>query len=416
MFRKTIVLIEKPLEMIAFRNRLQEIGFEVVAVMPENAYETVLKRKPDLLLFHEVLLKDQHLIVYQLENNNYTSQLPQLVIGEFFLLGENILRDFIPLNANTQELLWRINMLLMRFRERQQFMWQKQMITEKDHLFLSQKEQIATLETLLQDESETISEANVRMQILEMQLWESRKYARIVQEGLLPSEERLHQYLNQAFVFFCPKESVGGDFYWLEKKGNFTYLILADCTGHGVAGAMMSIMGIVLLHRIVIYENIQDPTEILNRLRVLFSSIFKNQEKNEIFRIDAAICAINKEKYEVKFAGAKNSLLLIQDGQPFLIKAHRQHISRHNTLPTTDLFTQSFNVSHNDTLYLFSDGFKDQIGKNRTKFGNERLCNLLHEISDLPIHQQKEVLHESFKDWRKDVPQMDDVTVFGFKI
>jgi PAS domain S-box-containing protein len=248
----------------------------------------------------------------------------------------------------------------------------------------------------------------------------SINYAKRIQNGILPSDSFMKQLLPSSFVFYRPRDIVSGDFYWVERGAGKVYFAVVDCTGHGVPGALMSIIGKNILDQAVNEKKIDDPSMILAFLRAGLRFAFSaddGEESNDIEDgMDLGICIHNIKNNELQFAGANINLHLLKDGEMELIKGDKSGVSasdfaiKHFTCHTID-------VVKGDQLYLSSDGFPDQFGGERTKkFSQRRFQSTLVEVSQLPFEEQKDKIQDVFDKWKGEVNQLDDVCVMGVKL
>ncbi len=253
---------------------------------------------------------------------------------------------------------------------------------------------------------------------------DSIEYAKRIQNALLPPLNFIKRNLPEHFILFKPRDIVSGDFYWMMNKDGKIIIAAADCTGHGVPGAFMSMLGTAFLNEIVtkIIENKHiyslQANEILNQLRnYIIDSLHQTGEDTESKDgIDMALCIIDSEKQKVQFSGAHNPLYIIKNKKLEVIKADRMPVSIHRNVYKS--FTNhEFDYIENDIIYMFSDGFYDQIGgsKNR-KFMSKNFQELLLDIHEKPMKNQKEILDRTFEDWKGSNIQLDDILVIGIKL
>jgi len=243
---------------------------------------------------------------------------------------------------------------------------------------------------------------------------DSIEYAKMIQTALLPSLE-LFSHRLEHFVLFKPRDIVSGDFYWVEEFDGKFLIVTADCTGHGVPGAFMSMLGISLLNEIVISKEVLRPDLILNRLRDKIIDVLK-QETRSILKdgMDMTICLFDKENHQLQFSGANNPLYHISEGQLTLFKGDKMPVAIHDVMEPFTL--HQIQLKKEDTFYTFSDGFVDQFGgPNRKKFLAKNFKNLLVSIQDLSMMDQGNRLDEVFTDYRKEYEQVDDVVVIGVR-
>jgi serine phosphatase RsbU (regulator of sigma subunit) len=242
-------------------------------------------------------------------------------------------------------------------------------------------------------------------------------YAQRIQEALLPSEDYFRNYLNESFIFYRPKDIVSGDFYWIEEKENKVYIVAADCTGHGVPGALMSMIGHELLNKIINVDNVLQPSKILEILSKELEKIF-SREKNVGTIIhdgmDISICVVDRKKKKMEFSGAFLPLYIIRDNRLVELKGDKLIIGM--TPPDKSYTNVEMELMKDDMIYLFSDGYIDQFGGSENKkFMYRRFRYLLMTIYRFPVDDQKAILEENIKSWMGNSPQLDDMLVIGFK-
>ena len=243
------------------------------------------------------------------------------------------------------------------------------------------------------------------------ELTDSLNYAQRVQNSLLPREEKTKKLLNDHFILFLPRDIVSGDFYWIASNEGGTYFAVADCTGHGVPGAMVSSVCYNALNQ-SLQENITEPAQILNRTRELIVSEFDDADEALSDGMDIALCSLKGENIE--YAGAYNPLIIIRDNKLIEIKADKQPVGKF--IQYKPFTNQYFQLKKGDVIYLFSDGFADQFGGDKgKKFKTTRFKALLLEIHQLPMANQKQKLREIFEGWKSSYSQVDDVSVLGLR-
>ncbi|MEE4196377.1 MAG: tetratricopeptide repeat protein [Bacteroidales bacterium] len=247
---------------------------------------------------------------------------------------------------------------------------------------------------------------------------DSIEYAKHIQVALFPDKLTLQKILRDGFCLFKPKDIVSGDFYWVAEVNGKSVIVGADCTGHGVPGAFMSIIGINFLNEIVFDEHELNPAEILNRLRkkVVKTLVHSNRIEEAKDGMDISLVIIDHENMKLEYAGAYNHLYFIRGHMLEVIKADRMPVglSAKAMKPFTN---HTIDLQPGDLFYMFTDGYADQFGGPlRKKFRIGNLRELLLEIHDKNIQEQKQILYESFINWKGDQPQVDDVLVLGFKI
>jgi len=261
---------------------------------------------------------------------------------------------------------------------------------------------------------------------------DSLNYARRIQQAILRASAQCKDFFPDSFIVFIPKELVSGDFYWFKKINNQTLFAIADCTGHGTPGAFMSIIGTYGLNRIVSELNYVNPGDILNSLNDLFQTSFEQREGSEIFDgMDIGLCNYDNATRELKFAGANIQLHVLRrsDLPPvssniatktdantlYQLKCEKQPIGY--LLEKVEYTTHSVRLMEGDILYLFTDGYADQFGgPHGKKFRLQELRNLIVSIAPLSLDEQKTILESTYKDWKGNHTQVDDVSFIGIKI
>jgi len=264
--------------------------------------------------------------------------------------------------------------------------------------------------TLLRSENKELEGKNKN-------LTDSLRYAKRIQEALLPSETYFRKHFQESFIFFKPKDIISGDFYWIGEKGDQVYVVAADCTGHGVPGALMSMIGIEIIGKAINEDNIETPSQILAVLSKALEKTFTS-EKNvgTIIRdgMDIGLCRIDKNRKKLIYAGSFFPLYFIRDGSLTEIKSDKLIIGMNpKGIPYTD---HEIDVVENDIFYVFSDGYIDQFGgAENKKFMYRRFRYLLTKIHGFSVEDQKSILEEEFRGWIGNNVQVDDIMVIGFR-
>jgi phosphoserine phosphatase RsbU/P len=284
---------------------------------------------------------------------------------------------------------------------------------EQDRQVRDQNEQLkelnANLEQKVQKRTRELQEKNDKIE-------SSIRYAKRIQKSVLPNHSSIAAKIPDFFIFFEPRDVVSGDFYWYAEKENKAILAIVDCTGHGVPGAFMSLIGNDLLNRAVHDREIHDAGQILTHMNESLSLVWKNEQEAVHDGMDVALVVVDFRKKQLEFAGAKRPLLAVQGEEQIHIKGDKQSIGRSEA---NEPFTTHFLPLEGKTtrFYLFSDGYQDQFGGDEEgKFKSQRLRELLFSCQDLAIEEQGEVIKKTFFDWKKDLRQTDDVLVFGGEI
>ncbi len=300
------------------------------------------------------------------------------------------------------------------------------------------KKEKRILEEKVQERTEEVVQKSAEIERKNKDIIDSITYAKRIQDAILPSNEMFTQQLNQTFVLFKPKDIVSGDFYWMSTKDNISLFAAVDCTGHGVPGAFMSIVGYNLLDKIVGEYGITQPAEILNHLnKGVEATLRKESEKYDIKDgMDITLCAFNRETCELEFAGAYNHLYIVSknellndrnepleinmkndnDINLYEIKADRFPIGSFSEIQKK--YTNNvIKLSHGDTVYLFSDGYADQFGGPQgKKFRYKQFKQLLLDMYDKSMEEQQELLNQNIEEWKGDLEQIDDIIIIGSRL
>ena len=264
----------------------------------------------------------------------------------------------------------------------------------------------------IKEQKETIEEKN-------NQIMDSIKYAKFIQEAILPKTTILKEYFEDAFVFYRPKDIVSGDFYWFAETNDKIMVAAVDCTGHGVPGAFMSMIGHTLLNQIVHIKGILKPSEILFELRREVIKSLNQRADDNYGRdgMDMALISFDKNSYTLEFSGAYNPLYIVKNDKLIQVKADRQPISIHFSKTDKPFTNHSMNLEKGDRLYIFSDGYADQFGGEKDKkYSYKRLRNDLIAMGSLKGEEQKNALTKNIDDWMGDKKPIDDMLVIGLKV
>jgi len=239
-----------------------------------------------------------------------------------------------------------------------------------------------------------------------------------INPAMLPPSDILSTTFSDYFILYRPLDIVSGDFYWFKQVNNYILIAAADCTGHGVPGAFMSMLGISFLNEIVIGGNERRPDIILNHLRELIKSTLSQTGKEGESRdgMDIALCVIDLETNILEYSGAYNPLYLFRDGVLLETKADKMPVGIF--LAEKESFTHNcIKIEKGDRIYIFSDGYVSQFGGlNSKKFKTKRFKEILTEIHFEPMRKQKELLNDMIVDWQGDHVQTDDILILGIKI
>jgi serine phosphatase RsbU (regulator of sigma subunit) len=277
-------------------------------------------------------------------------------------------------------------------------------VKARTHEIMMQKEEILKQRDKIADQNKNITD--------------SIHYASRIQAALLPSEEYLKNVLPSYFILWRPRDIVSGDFFWITHENSMTIAVAADCTGHGVPGAFMSMLGIAFLNDLVNKDKIFETDHILNELRSNIMRALKQtgQEGGSKDGMDISMCAIDHQNLTAKFSGAYNPLVIVRNAEFIEFKGDKMPIGYH--IKKDELFSRhDIDLQVGDRLYMYSDGYVDQFGgQDGRKFMSKNFKSLLVETRNLSMPEQKIHLNQTIEKWMGKREQIDDILVFGIEI
>ncbi len=305
---------------------------------------------------------------------------------------------------------------------------EKERLEAKENLLLQSQEnqrlveeQNAMLEEMVEERTSELNQQHKAIEEQNKNIMENIHYARNIQEAFLPKDNFIKTLLPKYFIYFNPRDVVSGDFYFVEEIDDKIIVAVVDCTGHGVSGAFMTMLANNILHNIVSNQGISEANIILNELHKNIRIALKQENTNNRDGMDLSLLVIDHKNKKIQFAGAKNTLVYIQNNQCYTIKADKMPIGGEQ-LEEKRIFSKHEIILDNTTstmFYLFSDGYQDQFGgENNKKFGVQKLKDLFLEIHKKDMNTQKNILAQNFKNWSEagKEEQLDDVLVLGLEI
>jgi sigma-B regulation protein RsbU (phosphoserine phosphatase) len=283
--------------------------------------------------------------------------------------------------------------------------------SQNKHLIEDLKEANLNLERKVMERTRQIEQQRLN-------ITDSIQYASRIQNALMLPSEEMEKMLPSHFVLNKPKDIVSGDYYWVSQKGRRLIIAVADCTGHGVPGAFMSIMGINYLNEIVNKSEEPKANEILDELRAqLIKSLGQTGQRDEARDgMEMALCVIDIDRRRLQFSGAFRPMYLISEGELKVVNGDRMPIGIYNEelLPFT---SKELSFKENDLIYLFTDGYVDQIGGlDRKTFKSKKFKELLKEVCHKPMQEQRAILREEHEIWRSGQEQIDDILILGARL
>ncbi|MGP8214785.1 MAG: tetratricopeptide repeat protein [Bacteroidia bacterium] len=295
------------------------------------------------------------------------------------------------------------------------FIYRSLRITRKQkNLIERQREKVETQKTLIEQQKALVEEKNKN-------ILDSINYAKSLQDAILPPISLITKYLPESFVLYKPKDIVAGDFYWMERVETpcmaSLLIAAADCTGHGVPGALVSVVCSNALNRTVKEFKITEPGKILDKVRELVLETFEKSENNVQDGMDISLASLSLSEggIQIQWSGAYNPLLYVHNNEIKEIAPDKQPIGK--TDNPKPFITNLLHVNKGDTLYLFTDGYADQFGGPKgKKFNYKQLQEKLLSISHQPLAEQKQALEKAFEKWKGELEQVDDVLIIGIRV
>ncbi len=400
---KLLIVDDNPLNIKVLTDSLVDYEYELLTV---NTGERALK-VADMALPNLILL-DINLpglsgfeVCQKLKDNPKTAHIPIIFLSALddteskitgFKLGAC---DYITKPFNKEEVILRVET-------------QMKMHQLKASLEIKNQELNDYLEELMVIQSQLSATNNL--------LLDSITYSQRIQNSILPNLGTIHNFFPESFLFYKPKSIVSGDFYYWYESQQYVFIIGADCTGHGVPGALMSIIGITFLDKIIRDKNYTRPASILNQLDREINNILKqNNDENSKDGMDLTVCALHKSTSNMLVSSAKRPFIIKNKGQLQIIKGDRRAIG--GAYLEQDNFTNhEFHMEKGDLLYLFTDGYADQFGGPYVrKFQTKSFFKLIEDIHEQPMEIQKGLIEKEFNDWQGNIEQTDDVMLWGIR-
>ncbi|TAF64785.1 MAG: hypothetical protein EAZ55_10280 [Cytophagales bacterium] len=303
---------------------------------------------------------------------------------------------------------------------------QKKMLAQQEGELRQNLQELALIQEALKSQNREIEQAFNALEKYNNRILDSINYAQRIQQAILPSTQLLNKHFAEHFVVFLPKDVVSGDFYWFgqikeegTKKILRRYIAVVDCTGHGVPGAFMSMIGSALLNQLIIEKRLQKPSEVLSQLHEQVRIALNQESSENNDGMSLSLCAIeelkNKE-YRITFAGSKSTIFVQHLGDLVSYKGDRIDIGGLNRETHANFKDTSFIMRKGENIYLTSDGFLDACNPKRRKYGEKRLTHLLENIKNLPLKEQGKRLYNDLNDYQNGEDQRDDITFLGIKL
>jgi serine phosphatase RsbU (regulator of sigma subunit) len=294
---------------------------------------------------------------------------------------------------------------------------QQKVIEEKNKALEGQQLKISEQNTSIQRKNQTLETTFQEIERKNKDITASINYAKRIQESMLSRDKNFIDVLPEYFVFYRPRDIVSGDFYWFAYRENKTFVAAVDCTGHGVPGAIMSMLGDSYLNQIINLQGITKPDLILAELHKSIQIALNQENNNNQDGMDVALCVIDRENKVLEYSGASRELFIIQEDEYRAVESTKLPIGGFQKDRPREFETLTFNLNKPTWVYIYSDGFQDQFGGPRgRKFAKSRLHKTLYSIYKHPMNKQKELLERTLEDWMGQNRQMDDIMIVGLKL
>jgi len=382
-------------ERIALEKRLKEVELKEKMDELEVKEKEVKKSKAEIYSLTSTLSKEQlakKVLEEQAEQEHLKQQKRYIIFGFVF--------SFVLIIAG---------ILLYAFQQKKKA---NIVLANKNSEILRQQEKIIAQRDQLDVKNKELDKKN-------NQIMESIKYAKLIQTAMLEREITLNSYIPESFILFKPRDIVSGDFYWYTKTKNKLIIATIDCTGHGVPGAFMSMIGANILNQIVLNEKITEPHKILEELHLGVNSALSQKHTGNDDGMDGTIMILDEKKKTISFSGAQNPIIIIRDGILEIIEGNNLSIGGTQRQKDEEFTKKEIQLKGNSFIYSFSDGYQDQFGgKKDRKFMLNRMKLLLLEIHKKDMEEQKEILEMTIEDWMKESnsKQIDDILVIGMHL
>ncbi len=291
------------------------------------------------------------------------------------------------------------------------------LIQEQNVQLISGEQELRSNMVALQHTQEVLGKQKTTLEIEYRKTQESIEYAKKIQASILPGEEQYHQVFQDIFIIYRPKDIVSGDFYWISQSGDKVIVAVVDCTGHGVPGALVSLIGNNALNEAINENGIVDPAEILQYIDVKVTQQLNKGGRELNDGMDLGICLmepLDQEHIKLTFAGAKNTLFVMTDGSLVTLKGDRKSIG--GAKENFRFSTQEMILNRGDLIYMTTDGYIDQANPKRERFGSKRFKAMIEDIHCIDIADQKWVFEKALDDHQLDTEQRDDINMIGLRI
>lgn len=382
---------------------LNEKSNHAIASM-QTLYETEKRESEIIILKQEQEIKDQRLAKQRTQN--------YLLLGGMFVLTVVVVGIYIMLHNKRKH-----NVILSQ--QIDEIERQNTKLAEQKEEITSQKEDIIKQKEEIEIKNENIEKAYKTIESYVYNITESIRYAEKIQESIQPTIDFIKLFFSDTVIFNKPKDIVSGDFYWMHQTPEKIYFALSDCTGHGVPGAFMSIIGIDLLNQAVRQNKNIQSDQMLSFLNLQLIKRLRQSDNDLILMdsMDIAVCVFDRKTKELSFSGALIPILIVRNGEITEIKPNVYSLGSIFRKVPIEFKTETIQLQPGDWIYISSDGYYDQIGgEQRRKYQRVKFKQFAQHISNFAGDQQQKMLQEDFRQWKENNPQIDDVLVWGLKV
>jgi len=362
-------------------------------------------------------------MLYQFDKQMQESKLQQAkkdAIAHEISRRQSLLRNFMAIVLVLLIVVVMViyNVFKSKQKTNEQLTVQQKQILEKNEELLQQQEEILTQRDEIEHKNKILTETQKIVEAKNDRIISSIEYAQTIQQAILPNEEQLQQFFPEHMVIFLPKDIVSGDFYWFSSFDNLLFAAVIDCTGHGVPGSFMSLIGNTMLNQIINEWQTRDPGLILELMHTQVRKALKQESSSSKAHASMDICLVTIDTLKKKgtFSGASRPLYVIQNGDLIKIPGDPRSVGGYQRESKRYFTNHELDLSKPTKLYLTTDGFVDQMDENLMKFGPRRFSNLLLDVMEKSMDQQKEALITALTDHKKSTEQIDDICILGLKI
>ncbi len=372
-----------------------------------NIAEDLAKKKDELQLIQDRLVLQQREIEAEKnkldEKNRKIWKMSEAALKEKHKIEET--------NQFLQEEKEKLEAEKKKLDEKVKKLWQTSITIHKE------KERVSELNDLLAIEKDKTDQLLAELKIKNKEITDNINYAQRIQSAILPDIKLIHKKLPQSFILFQPKDIVSGDFYSYAEKNGKVLLIAGDCTGHGVSGAFMSMVGNSLLNHIINEKHIYQPALILNELNIAVIETLNQSENESSDGMDVCICSFDLVNNQLEYAGANRPLWILRNNEFTIMKPDKFPIGGLQMARERIFSNVVIDLQPADTIYLFTDGYADQFGgENGKKMMTARFREILLSIADHNLPGQEHMLRNHFANWQGEHEQVDDVLVMGVRL